>query len=56
MYRAKRRGHTVVRYDAAGDLQDQARLAVLAELQAALDEDQLVLYYQPKIDLHGRAL
>jgi diguanylate cyclase (GGDEF)-like protein len=51
MYRAKRRGHTVVRYDAAGDLQDQARLAVLAELQVALDEGQLVLYYQPKIDL-----
>ncbi|HSP39340.1 MAG TPA: bifunctional diguanylate cyclase/phosphodiesterase, partial [Frankiaceae bacterium] len=51
MYRAKRRGHSVVRYDAAGDLQDQARLAVLGELQAALDEDQLVLYYQPKINL-----
>jgi diguanylate cyclase (GGDEF)-like protein len=51
MYRAKRRGHTVVRYDAAGDLQDQARLAVLAELQVAIDENQLVLYYQPKIDL-----
>ncbi len=56
MYRAKRRGHTVVRYDAAGDLQDQARLAVLAELQAALDEDQLVLYYQPKIDLRSGAV
>jgi diguanylate cyclase (GGDEF)-like protein len=51
MYRAKRRGHTVVRYDAVGDLQDQARLAVLAELQIGLDEDQFVLYYQPKIDL-----
>jgi diguanylate cyclase (GGDEF)-like protein len=51
MYRAKRRGHSVVRYDAAGDPQDQARLAVLADLQVALDEDQLVLYYQPKINL-----
>jgi diguanylate cyclase (GGDEF)-like protein len=53
MYRAKRRGHTVVHYDAAGDLQDQARLAVLAELQVALDEEQLVLHYQPKLDLHS---
>ncbi|MDQ1633635.1 MAG: hypothetical protein QOJ32_444, partial [Frankiaceae bacterium] len=52
MYRAKRRGHSVVRYDVAGDQQDQARLAVLAELQIALDERQLTLYYQPKIDLH----
>jgi diguanylate cyclase (GGDEF)-like protein len=51
MYKAKstRSGHHVYRSndDSHGDL----RLRTLSELRLALQEDQLVVHYQPKIDL-----
>ena len=50
MYRAKstRGGHHVYR---DGDSHGDERLRTLAELRTALHEDQLLLHYQPKIDL-----
>ncbi|POH69255.1 EAL domain-containing protein [Cryobacterium sp. TMN-39-2] len=50
MYRAKstRGGHHVYRDD---DGQGDERLRTLAELRTALLEDQLLLHYQPKVDL-----
>ncbi|WP_104163437.1 bifunctional diguanylate cyclase/phosphodiesterase [Cryobacterium sp. N22] len=50
MYRAKstRGGHHVYRDD---DSQGDERLRTLAELRTALLDDQLLLHYQPKVDL-----
>jgi diguanylate cyclase len=45
-------GHSgVVRYDPAQDQYDSDRLAVVGELRRALGDDELVLHYQPKVDL-----
>ncbi len=51
MYKAKsdRAGHRV--YALSDDPHGGARLRTLVELRAALDGDQLVLHYQPKVDL-----
>ncbi|TFV63038.1 EAL domain-containing protein [Geodermatophilus sp. DF01-2] len=51
MYGAKRgrHGHRVWRADGTPDSRD--RLETLEQLRAALDTDQLVPYYQPKVDL-----
>jgi diguanylate cyclase (GGDEF)-like protein len=51
MYRAKTllTGHHV--YCTADDADDGARLQMVAELRVALTSDQLVLHYQPKVDL-----
>ncbi|MCI4658314.1 putative bifunctional diguanylate cyclase/phosphodiesterase [Cryobacterium zhongshanensis] len=51
MYKAKetRSGHRV--YDMSVDSHGAARLRTLQELRVALDERQLVVYYQPKVDL-----
>jgi diguanylate cyclase len=51
MYRAKRRGTTVARYDSAGDVGSIDRLTLLAELREALTSRQLVLAFQPAIHL-----
>jgi diguanylate cyclase (GGDEF)-like protein len=51
MYVAKAGGSTVVRYDPAQDHFDADRLAVVGELHRALDQDELVLHFQPKLDL-----
>ncbi|TFB98644.1 bifunctional diguanylate cyclase/phosphodiesterase [Cryobacterium sp. HLT2-28] len=52
MYKAKttRSGHHIYRND--DDSHGEARLRTLEELRRALREDQLILHYQPKIDLH----
>lgn len=54
MYQAKRErvGHCV--YDGDGDLHGQARLQLTQELHTALQQDQLSLHYQPKLDLRTR--
>ena len=56
MYRAKRfRGSHAV-YEAASDEDRLTGLGVAAELRHAIESDQLVLHYQPKVDLRtGRA-
>jgi diguanylate cyclase (GGDEF)-like protein len=58
MYTAKasRRGYAV--YSADGDDHSPARLVLLGDLRRALDvEDQLCMYYQPKVDLsRGRVV
>jgi diguanylate cyclase (GGDEF)-like protein len=56
MYEAKRTGRAVAGYDASRDAGTLDRLALAAELRAALDHpDQLVLYLQPSIDLASSA-
>ena len=51
MYTAKS-GHVgVMRYDAASDHYDAGRLALVVELRHAIEEDQLVLHYQPQAAL-----
>ena len=51
MYKAKtsERGHHV--YCSADDADDATRLQTVEELRTALTHDQLVVHYQPKIDL-----
>jgi diguanylate cyclase (GGDEF)-like protein len=51
MYKAKTslRGHHV--YCSANDAHDATRLQTVQELRTALKSDQLVVHYQPKIDL-----
>jgi len=51
MYVAKARHAGVVRYDAALDHYDAAKLSLVAELRHAIDDGQLVLHYQPQTTL-----
>jgi diguanylate cyclase (GGDEF)-like protein len=56
MYKAKRarEGHRV--YTDADDSNGDERLRTLQELRAALSSNQLVLHYQPKVDLDSGAV
>ena len=52
MYRAKHRGTGVELYAAESDHNSRERLALAADLRAALaDPEQLVLHFQPQVDL-----
>jgi EAL domain-containing protein (putative c-di-GMP-specific phosphodiesterase class I) len=51
MYVAKRGGGGLEIYSAAQDTHTAERIAVVAELRQALDDRQLVLHYQPTIDV-----
>ncbi len=51
MYDAKRGGHGVTTYTAERDPYSADRLGLLAELRGAIERDELVLHYQPKICL-----
>ena len=51
MYEAKSRKTGVVTYDPDLDVNTPTRLALLGDLRRALQEDQLLLHYQPKVDL-----
>jgi diguanylate cyclase (GGDEF)-like protein len=51
MYEAKQSGARIETYDVRRDPYSPERLSLLAELRRALDEDELVLHYQPKISL-----
>ncbi len=51
MYRAKAHHTGVEVYDSANDRNSQAKLNLLGELRDAIPNNELVLYYQPKIDL-----
>ena len=56
MYKAKtsRDGHRV--YDSEDDSHGEVRLRTLEELRLALTDEQLVLHYQPKVDLASGAV
>jgi len=51
MYVAKAKHAGVVRYDPSQDEYDPANLSLVAELRHAIDDGQLVLHYQPKIQV-----
>jgi len=51
MYVAKRKTHGFSIYDPNTDEHNPRNLALLGELRAAIDMDELVLNYQPKVDL-----
>jgi EAL domain-containing protein (putative c-di-GMP-specific phosphodiesterase class I) len=53
MYAAKRSGQGVAAYSPELDRDTTDRLALTAELRQAIEQDQLVLHYQPKIALGG---
>ena len=52
MYRAKGHALGVVLYDRDADVHSPQRLALLAELADAITHGELVMHYQPKLDLH----
>ncbi len=56
MYEAKRLHQAAVVYSAAFDQNSRDRLELLAELRQARKEGQLLLHYQPKVDLASGAL
>jgi diguanylate cyclase (GGDEF)-like protein len=53
MYEAKRARTGAEVYDAGRDRYSPDRLALVGELRRAIARDELVLHYQPKIDLSG---
>src|ERR1019366_1198832 len=53
MYVAKSHHAGVVRYDSSQDHYDAANLGLIAELRQAIDTNELVLHYQPKVTLPG---
>ncbi|WP_158257163.1 putative bifunctional diguanylate cyclase/phosphodiesterase [Kineococcus xinjiangensis] len=56
MYAAKARGGGVLVYDEARDGSGRHRLELITQLREGLHEHQLVLHYQPQVDLRtGRA-
>ena len=54
MYAAKRQLSGALRYHSALDLASAQTLSLLTELRRALDNDELRLYLQPKVALHGQ--
>jgi diguanylate cyclase (GGDEF)-like protein len=58
MYTAKAAGIGIATYSAAVDGNSESRLTLLGDLRRALDtDDQLVMHYQPKVDLRtGRVV
>ena len=51
MYLAKRNHTSFAVYDPRYDEGSRQRLSLVSELRQAVDQDELVLHYQPKIDL-----
>jgi len=56
MYVAKRSGSGQGVFDAASEKQAAHRLGLLVDLRRCIDLDQLVLHYQPVIDLKAREI
>lgn len=56
MYAAKRGRAGFLRYDAATDPHSTGGLELLGQLRQAMEEDQLVLHYQPKVSGDGARL
>lgn len=55
MYYAKTHGTGIALYASSQDSNSPRRLTMMAELGTAIRENQLVLHYQPRIDLHTGA-
>ena len=51
MYQAKEARTGFQAYDPSRDRHSRERLALIAELRRALERDELILHYQPKVDL-----
>src|SRR6202034_3694816 len=51
MYVAKAQHAGVIRYDPSQNHYDAANLTLVSELRHAIDEDEIVLFYQPKVSL-----
>ncbi|MGJ7441278.1 putative bifunctional diguanylate cyclase/phosphodiesterase [Aquipuribacter sp. MA13-6] len=51
MYAAKRSGSGALAYSSREDDHSRSRLALLSDLRRAITEEQLVLHYQPKLDM-----
>ena len=51
MYMAKRDGTTIAVYDEDRDHNSVRNLSMSGELRQAMDEDELVLFFQPQIDI-----
>jgi EAL domain-containing protein (putative c-di-GMP-specific phosphodiesterase class I) len=56
MYVAKNASRSFAIYDAAQDSHSLRQLSISNELKNAIENNQLVLHYQPKIDLKNRVL
>ena len=54
MYNAKRRGLDHIIYAQELDPYNVRQLSLAGELRNAIDNNQLILYYQPKADLHSQ--
>jgi diguanylate cyclase (GGDEF)-like protein/PAS domain S-box-containing protein len=54
MYVAKRGGTGIAVHDVEMDVDNAERLRLTADLRHAIDNDELVLHYQPKIEAGGR--
>ncbi|MBI3526559.1 MAG: EAL domain-containing protein [Betaproteobacteria bacterium] len=55
MYVAKRNNASFTTYESDFELGKPSQLSLLGELRSAVEEDQLTLYYQPKVDLRSGA-
>lgn len=56
MYAAKRKISGALQYNAAFDLASSQTLSLLTELRHAVEHNELRLYLQPKVPLHGQAI
>jgi diguanylate cyclase (GGDEF)-like protein len=56
MYEAKRAATSIETYDPVRDPYSAERLALLGELRRALDHDELVLHFQPKVAVDSGAV
>jgi diguanylate cyclase (GGDEF)-like protein len=54
MYHAKKSGMGIAVYDESYDINSQQRLALISSLPKAIEENELVLHYQPKIRVCDR--
>jgi diguanylate cyclase (GGDEF)-like protein len=54
MYQAKRTNSGVAAYQARDDQHSADRLSLMSELRKAVEHDELVLHYQPKIGMQER--
>ncbi len=56
MYRAKKGGGGAALYDPRSDEERLRGINLAGELRHAIDDDQFVVYYQPKVELRGGAV